>query len=563
MRVLLVGAEREENLAVRYLAAAVQNAGHEVALAELSTESQAARVRNVVSEGAFDVVGLSATLQARAHELGRLAEALKRDGFAGHLVVGGHFPTFAYAEMMDRYPAIDSVVRHEGEITLVELCHALEVGRSLDGVRGLAFRGHDGAVVTNPTRPLIADLDGIAHPLRIGEPQRHLGVPAAFVVGSRGCHGHCTFCRIHAYVEDAGGVRYRMRSPADIATEIAALRRRRGARLIIFRDDDFFTRNADLDLLRVTALRDELWRRDVRDIALVLEARPGDLDPDVFDVLEQIGLLRVHVGIDSGSSQGLRTLGRGVDAGQNQRALDFLRERDVYACFNMLMFDPDSTARSLRESLAFIERNADVPMSFCRTEIYPGTPLHERLSREGRLIGDVFGWDYEITDPVAERAFRVFARALLDRNSRQDGLMNATLGLGHHLHLLRQFHPRQLTDALRAQIEACVRAVNTDCVAHMRAILDYAQSATSDTPAVMEDFARMMTDRVARRGRRLEEQVHDANRAILLALDGHTTKPPRAAPGGVSRPVAITEPRRPRRSCGSGHRSRAGPSRDR
>ena len=34
----------------------------------------------------------------------------------------------------------------------------------------------------------------------------------------------------------------------------------------------------------------------------------------------------------------------------------------------------------------------------------------EAREREGRLIGDVFSWDYRIRDPHAERAFRVSRR---------------------------------------------------------------------------------------------------------------------------------------------------------
>jgi hypothetical protein len=195
----------------------------------------------------------------------------------------------------------------------------------------------------------------------------------------------------------------------------------------------------------------------------------------------------------------------------------------------MLMFDPDSTARSLTESLDFLEKNADIPMNFCRTEIYVGTPLHKRLSREGRLIGDVFGWDYEIGDPAAERAFRIFAQAFLDRNFRCDGLMNSTLGLGYHLHLLRQFYPGVLTPELRAQTEATVRAVNLDCVAHMRSIVDFADAGSlSDAAAVVDDFAGMMTERVNRAGRLLEERVQANNRAIFDALHGRPAKASRA-----------------------------------
>ena len=106
-------------------------------------------------------------------------------------------------------------------------------------------------------RPLLADLDALPFPKRVGEPQLHLGIPAAFLVGSRGCYGHCTFCCIHAYLKDAGGERYRERSAENLADEIAELRRERGARMFVFHDDDFFTRDHERDL----APRDAAARR--------------------------------------------------------------------------------------------------------------------------------------------------------------------------------------------------------------------------------------------------------------------------------------------------------------
>jgi len=85
---------------------------------------------------------------------------------------------------------------------------------------------------------------------------------------------------------------------------------------------------------------------------------------------------------------------------------------------------------ALRASLDFWQQHADVPMNFCRTEVYVGTPLMHRLAREGRLIGDEFGWDYHISDPRAEIAFRVFARALYDRidsTTKDEGITDDVL----------------------------------------------------------------------------------------------------------------------------------------
>ncbi len=540
MDVLLVGAEIEENLALRYLAASLEAAGHRPHFATFDRPSDTAAVLDAARRVSPSIVGLSMTFQFRAKEFGALAGALRADGFNGHITGGGHFPTFAYRECLESFSGLDSIVRHEGEVTLVELCHAVEAGGAashLAPVKGLAYRADDGAIVANEARPLCEDLDGLPFPKRIGAPQLHLGVPAAFMVGTRGCFGHCTFCCIHAYLKSAGGSMYRWRSPENVADEMAELRRTRGARMFVFHDDDFFTRDHARDLERVTALRDALRHRGVDDVALVVKARPDDVDEAVFAVLREIGLLRVYLGIEAGSTRGLRVLGRGVDLGTNRRALEFLRDRDVYTCFNMLVFDPESTLESLRESFGFLREYSDVPMNFCRTEIYVGTPLMTKLAREERLRGDVFGWDYSIRDARAERAFRVFARAFLDRNFRCDGLMNATLGLGYHLHLLRTFYPHALTSDLRARSQSTTRAVNLDSNERMVRILDFAASKRSEDPAAFEDFAERATEEANRASRSLEDRVADATDAIIRAA---TTPRVRAPQRAVSRWGALS-----------------------
>src|SRR5689334_3967752 len=99
MRVLLVGAEVEENLATRYLGAALEREGHSAELTAFSNVSETASVLATARRTRPDMIGLSMTFQRRAHEFGALAEALRKDGFAGHITCGGHFPTFAYQDV--------------------------------------------------------------------------------------------------------------------------------------------------------------------------------------------------------------------------------------------------------------------------------------------------------------------------------------------------------------------------------------------------------------------------------------------------------------------------------
>ena len=297
--------------------------------------------------------------------------------------------------------------------------------------------------------------------------------------------------------------------------------------MFVFHDDDFFTRDAARDLGRMTALRDALRARGVNDVALVVKARPDDVDAKVFAVLQEIGLLRVYLGIEAGSTQGLKVLGRGVDLAENRRGARLApRARRLHLLQHARLRSGVDARLAPRELRASCADYADVPMNFCRTEIYVGTPLMTKLEREGRLVGDVFGWDYAIRDPRAERAFRVFASAFLDRNFRCDGLMNSTLGLGYHLHLLRTFYPRAPSRGLAQRVTETTRKVNLDCVERMEAILDFAESPASEERAALEDFTAEDDgrggpgERTARgRGGRADAGHHDGG-----------LRPPRAAP---------------------------------
>lgn len=75
-----------------------------------------------------------------------------------HIVYGGVFPTYHWREILEREPYVTAIVRGEGEETICRLIGALEDGRRLDGLPGIAFRGVAGLSATPPA-PVIGDLD--------------------------------------------------------------------------------------------------------------------------------------------------------------------------------------------------------------------------------------------------------------------------------------------------------------------------------------------------------------------------------------------------------------------
>jgi anaerobic magnesium-protoporphyrin IX monomethyl ester cyclase len=492
VRVVLVGAEIEENLSIRYLSAAAQAVGVDTELVAFNESGQQDVACHEILEHDPLVVGISMPFQARAPESLALARRLRDRGYTGHITVGGHFPTIEYENILHNHPSIDSVVRHEGERTLPELCLRLSRGETLADLPGLATRR--GEVIVVADRRRLADLDDLAFPDRRGRPRTALGVPYAPVMGSRGCYGDCAFCCIHAFSRHADGPRYRRRSPESIVHEIALDYRQRGVRIFVFHDDNFLVPSRQANLERCRQLRDGLRGAGLGDVAFVIKCRPNDVDEELFALLKEMGLIRVYVGIESNSREGLLSLNRRVSQEENRRALCTLERLDIYHSFNLLIFDPEATLDGIRANLEFMEEFAESPSDFCRAEIYAGTQLRETLDRQGRLVGDYLAWGYAMRTPAVEMLFRIATTAFAPRNLRSDGVANLNMGARFAAEVLHRFHPGDPSARLRKSLRSLSRAVACDTVAHMRSAIDFVTAAN----LLDDDACREFTIELAR-----------------------------------------------------------------
>lgn len=514
--VVLIGAEFEENLSLRYLASSVARDGFATVLVPFNFREQAAAVVQRVMALDPLVVGISVPFQVRARELLQLASALRAAGSPAHITVGGHFATFQYRDILRDFPAIDSVVRHEGELTLRELCRRLQEGRSPAGIAGTVMRGGDpagdrspvsgfdptGAGAADPlvdgARRRLPPLDELPFPDRRSAPHTAMGVPTAPMVGSRGCYADCSFCCIYAYSENADGARYRRRSPENVAAEMRQEYRERGIRLFVFQDDNFFVPSARLNRERYGRLKELLDGYGMSDIGLVIKCRPNDVDPELFRLLKSMGLIRAYVGIETNSEEGIVSLNRRITAADNRRALETLRQLDIYSSFNVLIFDPEATLGGVQSNLQFMEDFCDSPFNFCRAEVYAGTPLQRILARQGRLRGDYFGWGYNLRDPRVEVLFRIAITAFAARNFKPDGVANLNMGIRFDNEVARRFYPDCWDPAWQARLLDFSRRVGRDSVALLRQTHEFVSTADIRDRAEVKAFTLDLAHRVAR-----------------------------------------------------------------
>jgi anaerobic magnesium-protoporphyrin IX monomethyl ester cyclase len=458
--VLLVGAEELENLGTRYLAAVLRQHGYSVELAAFSSAEEmdavVARARSIQPR----LIGLSIIFQYRAPEFLELAGRLRSILPHAHITTGGHFPTFAAQDLLQEFPVLDSVVRGEGEMTLLELVAQLDIPESWTSIAGLCYRAQ-GRIVNNAPRPLIADLDTLPFPSRDTLPQYYLGLGVSPIVGSRGCYRDCAFCSIHAFYGASRGQAQRFRSVANLMDEMELLYHGFGVRFFIFNDDEWFP-PGPARLVRVDELEDALRRRDL-DVIMSIKCRADDVEEDLFRRLLALGVVRAYVGIESGSENSLRTLNKHTTVAQNYHALQVLNDVGMLADFGMIFFDPESTVGDVRANLDFFRAMAgegQAPLSFGRLEVYAGTLILDRLQRAGRLTGDYLAWNYAIADPRVELLFRMMFAAMRHRYYHNRGLGKQCSLAYYELTMYRYLLKERADPALASQLRAFVARVN-------------------------------------------------------------------------------------------------------
>jgi radical SAM superfamily enzyme YgiQ (UPF0313 family) len=234
--VALIGFKRQGNLGLGYLASTLRARNYHVEVLDFEDEFES--ILDSVKRLNPVIVGFSLIFQFYVFRFEELARRLRTCGVQAHFTMGGHFPSLSYQHALELVPQLDSVVRFEGELTLLELADCITTGQDWRSIQGIAYR-QEGQTVTTPLRPLIRDLDEYPYPDREIQPHIILGRPVMQMLASRGCARTCSFCSIHMFYRSAPGKVVRTRKPAEIAGEMKALHVAQGTTIFLFQDDDF------------------------------------------------------------------------------------------------------------------------------------------------------------------------------------------------------------------------------------------------------------------------------------------------------------------------------------
>src|SRR3974390_2842366 len=411
-RVMLVGFQHQGNLGVGYLGSPLRQAGYSVITGDF--EASRAEIVRTALEGDPMIIGFSLIFQFYVKQFRSLIRELRDAGVDCHFTMGGHFPSLSYRETLELIPELNSVVRFEGEMTLLELADVIGAGHDWRGIHGIAYCEGD-EVVTTPMRALVDDLDRLPYPERNFEPEAALGRKALPIVASRGCARTCSFCSIQTFYRTAPGKIVRTRKPAKVVDEMRLLHEERGITIFLFQDDDF-------------PLFGPVWRRWAYEFVDEMHAsgllRGGVLEknfpavavePEIFVAMREAGLYLVYMGLESGNEEGLKVLHKQITVAQNLRAVEILKSIGLLFEFGFMLFDPSSSLESVRTNLNFLRAvvgDGCAAAVFCRMLPYDGTPIKDELQRTGRLRGDVVHPDYDFLYPEVTELYHSLSKTV-------------------------------------------------------------------------------------------------------------------------------------------------------
>lgn len=384
-------------LGLGYLAAAVERAGHEAAVADASLDgSSIPQVVDLVGRLAPSAVGVS-VFTHRYHVASSLVSAVK-DSYPGVTVfAGGPHVTVLPERTLAELP-LDYVVVGEGERTTLELLEVLEGARDKRTVRGLGFRDR-GTVVVNPKRDYIQNLDELPFPARhLMQITRYRGdrqvkrVPYTTVLATRGCPFDCVFCCNAAL----WGRVHRHRTPENVVQEMLGVNKEYGIQEIYF-PDDLFTGNKQWVMRLCELIRDTgvgfTWK---------CLSRVDTVDEELLGAMKAAGCHTLNFGVESGDERILRNIRKRINLEQVKPAFEVARRLgfDTYAYFmigNIGETEP-TVCRTIRLAE---ELNPDF-VSFSLATPLPGTDFYARAVQED-LVFDTNWAHYDYSDTAVVR----------------------------------------------------------------------------------------------------------------------------------------------------------------
>jgi anaerobic magnesium-protoporphyrin IX monomethyl ester cyclase len=374
-------------LGILYLAAVLEENGVEISVLDQPAKGYTLdeTVKWIEKEDP-DILGFS-TFSVSGRTAALTSARVKEKNPNITIVFGNYYATFNPERILRKYPAVDIIVRGEGENTTIELLDCLKRGDNLKKVHGISFRSNENSILSTPDRPLIKDLDSLPFPDRkLVDADYHSIIAGANVapkkftsmISSRGCVFRCRFCSCTQFGRNI----WRPRSVKNTMEEILFLASE-GYEQFIFADDSLtLNRKRVIELCR--AMRKEKLEMD-----WLCEGRVDNCSYGMLWEMAKAGCRILFFGIESANQRILNYYNKRATPEQAKVAVKTAKKAGIDVIVgSFIVGAPDETKEEIRNTIEFAKK---IPIDIAQFNIlgvYPGTDIWDEFESKGLLKGD-------------------------------------------------------------------------------------------------------------------------------------------------------------------------------
>lgn len=321
-----------------------------------------------------DMVGFSCYVWNITRTL-QISRIIKEGNPEITLVLGGPEVSSRHEELASCERSIDFIVRGEGEETFSDLVLYSLGGAELSEIRGITFMDQDrGLIVSNPSRPLIKDIDEIPSPYLEGliDFDETMEVPLETL---RGCPYRCHYCYYHKEFD-----KIRFFALSRVEEELGYILPRKPS--MVYLMDPTFNLKAERakEILRI-------FCRYNQGSKLHVELKAELLDEEMIDLILQANTTFIEIGLQSTNPKALKLINRTLDRKKFKRNIRLLNEKKVNYEIQLIDSLPGDTYEDLKESLDWLYLLDPPRIKIMRLMLLPGTYMREH-AEEFSLVYD-------------------------------------------------------------------------------------------------------------------------------------------------------------------------------
>jgi len=198
------------------------------------------------------------------------------------------------------------------------------------------------------------------------------------MVSTRGCPFHCNWC-----AKPIWGQRYAMRSPQNVAEEMALVKRQIRPDHIWFADDIF-----GLQPKWVVEFAQEVKARNAS-MPFMIQSRADLLTDKAVAALAAAGCAEVWIGAESGSQKVLDAMDKGIKVDQVKDARRRLLDAGIRACYFIQFGYPGETFDDILATARLIRDTLPDDIGVSVSNPLPGTKFYEMVKAE---LGEKDHW---------------------------------------------------------------------------------------------------------------------------------------------------------------------------